>query len=33
MTQALLFAILLGIIGGLYPSKKAMNMSPMEALR
>ncbi len=33
MIQALLFAIILGIIGGLYPSRKAMNMSPVEALR
>lgn len=33
MMQALLFAITMGIIGGLYPASKAMKMSPVEALR
>jgi putative ABC transport system permease protein len=33
MMQALLFATVMGIIGGLYPANKAMKMSPVEALR
>jgi putative ABC transport system permease protein len=31
--QALLTAILLGVIGGIYPAWRASNLQPVEALR